>query len=64
MSNQQSQNNNLTDDYKRRISYTVSFKLDVCTYLRVHNASISACARFFGLANKQATLNETRKHTG
>ena len=54
MSIQQNATRTLNEDYRRRESYTVSFKLDVCRYFRdFPNATVSGCARNFGLTNKQ-----------
>ena len=41
-------------DYKRRVTHTVSFKLDVCNYfINVPNATVTGAARFFNITRKQ-----------
>ena len=39
---------------KKRVSHTVSFKIDVCDYFTTYaNASVAGCSRFFHITQKQ-----------
>ena len=38
---------------KKRITHNISFKLDVCNYLRKVSASVTSAANFFGISRKQ-----------
>ena len=37
----------------KRFIFSVSFKLDVCNYLREHNMNVSLTANFFNIKRKQ-----------
>ena len=47
-------NENINVDLSRRISHTIAFKLDVCSYFTtVPNATVTGASRFFNITRKQ-----------
>lgn len=47
---------------KKRISHTVSFKIDVCDYFTTYaNATVAGCSRFFHITQKQVRYFRKRE---
>ena len=52
----------MSTDLQKRITHTIAFKLEICHYLRtIPGATISGCARYFGISRKQVRYYRDRE---